>query len=186
MGSHDDIAEIKFKALYDEYKNRLYGYVLVITHSPHVAEEITQEVFVKLWLHRDKLEEVEQVEPYVFRMARNHTLNYIRKASNDSRILHELQDAMLLQVNEVEDRLIAEDYESIVEEALSQLSPQRSLVFRLSRYQGLKLEEIAQQLHLSKNTVKNHLVAALSFIRTYLSRHGVTLLWLSVFFLKFF
>jgi RNA polymerase sigma-70 factor (ECF subfamily) len=99
-------------------------------------------------------------------------------------LLANLKGAMVLEDNHVEGEVIMHDYESIIEEALKQLSPQRSLVFRLSRYQGLKMEEIAQQLHLSRHTVKNHVVAARQFIRSYLARHGVIFLLLSFLLLK--
>lgn len=174
-------SETAFKKLYDEYKNRLYGYVLAITHSTHAAEEITQELFIKLWLDRERIGQIDNIDHYIFVMARNKTLNYIRKEANDANLLSDLQHVMTPAVNNVDELMATEDYEKIVEEALNQLSPQRSLVFRLSRYQGLKLDEIALQLHLSRNTVKNHLVAALHFIRSYLSKHGVTLLWISFF-----
>jgi RNA polymerase sigma-70 factor (ECF subfamily) len=176
--------EKAFKILYDEYKNRLYGYILAIVHSTHAAEEITQELFIKLWVNREMLERIINPEHYIFTMARNRTLNYIRKAANDTRLLQELQNAMIPAVNDVEEQITIHDYDDMVEEALKHLSPQRSLVFRLSRYQGLKPEEIAQQLHLSCNTVKNHLTAALRFIRTYLIKRGVTLFWISLILLK--
>ncbi len=184
MSDDYPFSETAFKELYDGYKNRLYGYALTITHSPHAAEEITQELFIKLWTCRESLHKIADIEHYIFAMARNRTLNYIRKAANDERLLHKLKEAMASESNEVEEQVITHDYEAIVEEALNQLSPQRSLVFKLSRYQGLKMEEIAQQLNLSRNTVKNHLVAALRFIRSYLARHGVTFLLLSLFLLK--
>lgn len=164
-----------FRQLYDRYKNRLYGYILTIVHATDAAEEITQEVFIKLWLHRDKLEDLTHSEIYIFTMARNKTLNYLRKAANNKRLLRELQSHMKQETNNVDEQMKFSEHQKLIEEALNQLSPQRSLVFRLSRYQGLDHEEIAQKLHLSKNTIKNHLVAALNFIRTYLVRHDVTL-----------
>lgn len=178
MSDEYPFSEIAFKQLYDRYKNRIYGYALTITHSTHAAEEITQELFIKLWTNRESLDNIDNIEHYIFTMARNRTLNYLRKAANDAQLLAHLRGAMVFANNEVEDYVIIDDYKAIVEKAINQLSPQRRMVFRLSRYEGLKMEEIAQQLHLSRNTVKNHLAAALRFIRTYLARHGVTFLLL--------
>jgi RNA polymerase sigma-70 factor (ECF subfamily) len=171
-----------FRQLYDGYKNRLYGYILTIVHVGDAAEEITQEVFIKIWMRRDKLNDLINPENYIFTIARNKTLNYLRKAANDKRLLGELQSRMKQEANNVEEQIQFSEHQKLIEEALSQLSPQRSLVFRLSRYQGLDHEEIAQKLHLSKNTIKNHLVAALGFIRAYLVRHDVTLLLLILLF----
>jgi RNA polymerase sigma-70 factor (ECF subfamily) len=174
--------EDPFKRLFDKYKNRLYGYVLAIAHSPYAAEEITQEIFIKLWLCRDLLHEVENLDGYIFTIARNRTLNYLRKAANDSRLLRELQALTMPSRNDVEERAMVMEYDRLTRDAVSLLSPQRRLVFQLSRDGGLKHEEIAEQLHLSQHTVKNHMVEALRFIRRYLGQHGSLLVLLFFFF----
>jgi RNA polymerase sigma-70 factor (family 1) len=161
-----------FKRLFDSYKNRIYGYVLAIARSPYAAEEITQEIFIKLWLCRDLLPQVENLDGYIFTIARNRTLNYLRKAAYDTRLLRELQELAMPQHNNVEELALVTDYERLLRDALSMLSPQRRLVFQLSRDGGLNHEQIAEQLHLSRNTVKNHMVEALRFIRSYLGQHG--------------
>lgn len=169
------LSDDPFKRLFDSYKNRIYGYVLAIAHSPYTAEEITQEIFIKLWLCRDLLPEVENLDGYIFTIARNRTLNHLRKAAYDTRLLRELRELAMPQSNNVEERVLVTEYDQLLRDALSRLSPQRRLVFQLSRDRGLNHEEIAQQLHLSRNTVKNHLVEALRFIRSYLGQHGSVL-----------
>ena len=169
------IADAAFKRLFDSYKNRVYGYVLAIARSPYTAEEITQEIFIKLWLCRDILHEVDNLDGYIFTIARNRTLNYLRKAAYDTRLLRELQELMNPQHNNVEERALVSEYDRLMRDALSRLSPQRRLVYQLSRDGGLNHAEIAEQLHLSRNTVKNHLVEALRFLRTYLGQHGSVL-----------
>jgi RNA polymerase sigma-70 factor (family 1) len=164
-----------FKRLFDSYKNRIYGYVLAIAHSRYTAEEITQEIFIKLWVCRDLLSQVENLDGYIFTLARNRTLNYLRKVASDARLLRELQELAMPQHNNVEERVLETDYEQLLHDAVSMLSPQRRLVFQLSRDSGLNHAQIAAQLHLSRNTVKNHLVEALRFIRSYLGRHGSVL-----------
>ena len=170
------IAAASFKRLFDTYKNRVYGYVLAIAHSPYAAEEITQEIFIKLWLCQDILHEVDNLDGYIFTIARNRTLNYLRKAAYDTRLLRELQDRAMPQYNNVEDRAVVSEYEQLLRDALSRLSPQRRRVYQLSRDGGMNHEEIAEQLHLSRNTVKTHMVEALRFIRSYLGQHGSVLL----------
>jgi RNA polymerase sigma-70 factor (ECF subfamily) len=163
--------------LFDNYKNRLYGYVLAITHSHYTAEEITQEIFIKLWLCRDILNQVENLDGYIFTIARNKTLNHLRKAAYDGRLLKELQEraSAANQPNNVEERALVTEYERLLQDALALLSPQRRLVFQLSRQRGLNHAEIAHQLQLSRHTVKNHLVEALRFIRHYFVEHGSVL-----------
>jgi RNA polymerase sigma factor (sigma-70 family) len=121
------------------------------------------------------LPEVENLDGYIFTIARNRTLNHLRKAAYDTRLLRELQELAMPQSNNVEERALVTEYDQLLRDALSRLSPQRRLVFQLSRDRGLNHEEIAQRLHLSRNTVKNHLVEALRFIRGYLGQHGSVL-----------
>ena len=171
---HPYFSDESFKCLFDNYKNRLYGYVLTITHSHYTAEEITQEIFIKLWLCRDILSQVENLDGYIFTIARNKTLNHLRKAAYDVRLLKELQAQALSAgvSNNIEERALASEYDRLLQDALARLSPQRRLVYLLSRQRGLDHAEIAHQLQLSRNTVKNHMVEALRFIRHYFVEHG--------------
>ena len=81
-----------FRLLFDNYKNRLYGYVMAIVRSPYAAEEITLDIFIKLWLGRDFLQGVDHPDGYIFAIARNRTLNHLRKAAHDVTSLRELQE----------------------------------------------------------------------------------------------
>src|SRR6202012_2814019 len=122
-----------FKRLFDSYKNRLYGYVLAVAHSPYAAEEITQEIFIKLWLCRDILHEVDNLDGYIFAIARNKTLNHLRKAAYDVRLLKELQERQAPVNNNVEERALVSEYDRLLQDGLALLSPQRRLVYLLSR-----------------------------------------------------
>ena len=174
--------ETDFKCLFDRYKNRLYGYVMALTHSSYIAEEITQEIFIKLWLCRDMLGELSNPEAYLVSMARNKALNHLRKSAHESRMIQELQNRMAPEVNNVEEQTLLSDQRNLLHEAITSLSPQRRLVYRLSRDQGLNHLEIANRLHVSPNTVKNHLVTALKTIRKHLNGINGSLLLLLSFF----
>lgn len=173
-----DKYEPDFKRLFDIYKNRVFGYVLALTHSPYIAEEITQEIFIKLWLCRNTLGGLNNPEAYIFSMARNKTLNFLRKSAHESRVLRELQNQMIPGNNNVEEQSLLSDRQSLLEEALTRLPPRRRLVYQMSREQGLNHLEIANRLRVSPNTVKNHLVTALRFIRTYLGAMNSAILFL--------
>ncbi len=173
----------RFKKLFEEYKNRIYGYVLSIAKSEPAAEELTQEVFVKIWLGKDLLENVANIEGYIFTIARHIAIRHLRKAANDVNFLRELQNYMHTgsSQTDVENKLAASDFDKLLNEALGQLSPQRRKVYELSRGQGLTMDEIASLLNLSRNTIKNHLVDALSLIRKYMREHGADSLILLLF-----
>ncbi len=170
-------SELKlFNHLFESYKNRVFGYVLSILKSPQSAEDITQEIFIKLWLCRDMLDQVENPDGFIFKIARNISLNALRKLAYDEKLIKNLQQYLVHEDRNVDIKMLSLDYEKIVQEALTKLSPQRRLVYLLSRKDGLKHEEIAIRLNLSKNTVKNHLVDALRHIRAHLGKETSSLM----------
>jgi len=84
--------------------------------------------------------------------------------------------------NDVEEQVSISENNRLLQEAITMLSPQRQLVYRLSRYEGLDHKQIAEEMQLSRNTVKNHMVQALRFIRTYLNNKGIFIFLLSILF----
>lgn len=167
-----------FNKLFEAYRNRVYGFVLSITHSAYSAEEITQEIFIKIWLSADLMDKTENLEPYLFTMVRNRTVSYLRKAACDVKLLRELQGQMKTDINPAENKLAIEEYNKLIQKAVGQLTSRREAVYRLSREKGMTLDEIAASLHISRNTAKNHLVDALRFIRNFLLAHHVEFLLL--------
>lgn len=170
-----------FDYIFEKYKKRIYVYVLTIVKSEFSAEEITQEIFIKLWLCRDKLHEITNLDGFVFKIVRNHSLNHLRKIAYDNRLLKEILTLAVPEQNNIDEKLITADYQLLVQQALDCLSPQRRLVYELSRKKGLNYEEIASQLNLSRNTVKNHIVSALKHIHSYLSKNGISIAVLLLF-----
>jgi RNA polymerase sigma-70 factor (ECF subfamily) len=128
------------------------------------------------------------VQAYLFAMASNRTIDHLRKISAESRMLDDLWARVAHFNKSTEEAYDAKECNDLINEAVVQLSAQKQKIFRLSRYDGLKHEEIAHYLSLSKSTVKNHLVETLRHIRAYLHQHSETLFlvicssWFSSFF----
>jgi len=139
-----------------------------------LAEEVTQEIFIKIWQHRDKLSAIDQPEAYIFTIAVRHTLDHIKKRLNEQKMLQGLSAIQRQSHNDTEEHLLLHDKEALIQQAVDQLPPQQKTVYLLSRQQGLSYEDIARQLQLSPNTVRNHLVKALQFIRTWLDEQDKT------------
>ncbi|RYE29053.1 MAG: RNA polymerase sigma-70 factor [Sphingobacteriaceae bacterium] len=177
----EHLSTLDFDCLFEHYKKRVYIYVLKVVKSQFLAEEITQEIFIKLWLYRNKLSEINNLDGFIFKIVRNQALNHLRKAAYDERLLKEILAFAAPEQNNVDEKIIAADYQLLVQQALDCLSPQRRLVYELSRKKGLNYEEIACQLNLSRNTVKNHIVSALKHIHNYLSKNGISIAVLLLF-----
>ncbi|HEU4607497.1 MAG TPA: RNA polymerase sigma-70 factor [Chitinophagaceae bacterium] len=176
--------ETRFRQIFEEYKNRVFGYVLAITHSHQDAEEITQELFIKLWSSRELLPEIKDIDKYIFVMAKNRTFNYLRQMANNEKLLDEVSKRMVASEQDADVRALEANYQKLLEEAMNRLSPQRKLAYELSRHRGMDLTAIAQQMKISKNTAKNHLTEALKQIRAYLAQNGIGMVLLFEFISK--
>ncbi|HEY4936217.1 MAG TPA: RNA polymerase sigma-70 factor [Puia sp.] len=163
--------EERFKMLFDRFKKPVHDYIRTITGSHEVAEEITQEVFIRLWRKKGSYHEIENIDYYIFRIARNESMRYFKKAAVETQLFKELQRRMTTESNNISEYINYKETEALLNNAISSLSPKRQKVYQLSRRQGLRLEEIAVEMKLSYNTVRNHLVEALRQIRQYYLKH---------------
>lgn len=164
--------EAAFRQLFDRYWDNIYGVALAFTKSPTIAEEIVQDVFLKIWLKRDKLPAIEKFDAYLFMVARNHILNKLRKKVKEEPLLDSSLDQIEESANTPESLVVTKEYERLVRQAVEQLPPQQRLIYNLSRQQGLSQEEIAASLHISRHTVKSHMNKALQVIRSFLRMHA--------------
>jgi RNA polymerase sigma-70 factor (ECF subfamily) len=155
-----------FTKLVDLYWNKVYSHALAYVKSSPRAKEITQDVFLRLWNKKEALNEVVDFKSFLFVLGKNQIISAMRKKLEDltNNDFLETPEDVLLPDKQLE---FKEEYLRILE-AIDQLPPTRKLVFRLSRLEGMTYDEIAAELHISRNTVKEHIVLALNFLRTYL------------------
>ena len=158
-----------FKTIFDTYQSRLHYYIFSFVKSNQVAEELVIDVFMKLWTGREMVIQIRNFDGFLFRVAHNKTIDFLRSVAKDPDFRELLWEEMQIGADTGADNaLIIHEYEEKVREAIALLSPQRKKVYQLSREMDLTHEEIAVQLNLSKSTVNNHLVEARQFIRQYL------------------
>jgi RNA polymerase sigma-70 factor (family 1) len=174
--------ETAFRQLYDRYKDEVYAFALGITRSVPLAEEIVQDSFLKLWQHRGELTEIIKFDSWFFTIARNLCYSALRKIALDRKLqtAHELQSEQ--PVATAEDILITRENRELVRAAINQLPEQQRRIYKLSREAGLTYDEIAAELNISRNTVKEHLRRAVSGIKAYLEMHlAIAIILLSQF-----
>ena len=177
--------ELAFKTLFDAYKDRLYHYIHGLIKSKEVAEELVMDVFMKLWLGKELINQIENIDAFLFRVAYNKSIDFLRSAARDPRFRDLLWEEMQLAGGMNADQpMITREYEAKLREAVGLLTPQRRLVYTLSREKGLSHVDIARKLQLSKHTVSNHIVEAQKFIRAYLIRHMDVAMVLAMLILK--
>jgi len=169
--------EKAFSELFNIYCNDVYAYSLSMLKNQALAEEIVQDVFLNIWLHRDRLNADLSFKSYVFTITRNLTFNLISKVANSHKLKEEVFYVSQKSYSPIEDIIDDADYDAIKQKAIEQLPPKRRAIFEMSRNEEMSYEEISKELNISVNTVKGQMSKALADIRDFLETHGdVTLL----------
>ncbi len=163
-----------FNRLYHLYFHPVYLNALKVTRDISIAEDIVQEVFVALWEKRETIHPEKSVGGWLFVTCYNKSVNVLRKKLKKQYLPEMVTDSE----NEFSDTLqdTVESKWQLLEQGIAQLSPQKRKVFELCKIQGKSYEETAVQLQISKNTVKEYLASAMSFLRTYVYTHSQSVL----------
>ncbi|MBX2922690.1 MAG: RNA polymerase sigma-70 factor [Chitinophagaceae bacterium] len=158
--------EHAFASLMDQYRGRVFSHVLTYVKVYDEAVEIVQDIFVKIWINRERLVEVKDFPAYLFIVSRNYLVSAIRRRVLERTSLQD-QD-MLHEIIRPDNTLEAKELEKHIALAIEQMPPQQRMVFTLSRNGQLSQEEIAGKMKITKRTVKFHMTAALNFLRIFL------------------
>jgi RNA polymerase sigma-70 factor (family 1) len=160
-----------FSELFRQHEHKLYTLALKLTKSDQLAKDIIQEVFLKLWDQRNQLTSILNIEAWLYRVTENKIIDFLRKVSADNRLKEKIWNQLQQIVNESEQYLAAKEYNQIIQKAIDQLPPQRKLIYQLNKEKGMNYLEIADELQLSKHTVKNQLSTAIKSVRNFLVRN---------------
>jgi RNA polymerase sigma-70 factor (family 1) len=164
-----------FEQFFHAYKKTTYHFVLRLTGSDAVAEELTHDVFLKIWDTREQLDPDRSAGGYLHTLARNHVFNHFREQARRERLTGEA--ARQLPVSTDEDPLVGQEYEQLTRDALALLPPKRREVFERCRFEEKSYEEVATEFGITRDAVKDHMVKAGKLLRAVLRRHlDVTLL----------
>lgn len=158
--------ENAFRQLFKVHSHRLGTYVFRLTGSIELAEEIVQDVFLKIWMNRETLAGVTNFKAYLFVVSKNHALNCLRKLIKERACQQKWEESVSDELKIPEGEM-ADKYYSLLDEAIDHLPPQQQKVYLLSRHERLKYAEIAEQLDISRETVKKYLQIAIASITTH-------------------
>jgi RNA polymerase sigma-70 factor (ECF subfamily) len=152
-----------FDIIYLRYFDKLVAQVVELVKDTAAAEDIVQDAFFKMWEKRVSFTQYDKVSGWLFVTTYNSALNNLRKKARDNRRLSTVINKSGEQ--EESDFIAKETMFRLMEEAIEQLPPQRKKVFQLCKLGGLSYDQAAEQLSLSRNTVKEHIAKAVEFIR---------------------
>jgi RNA polymerase sigma-70 factor (ECF subfamily) len=133
---------------------------------------------MKLWINRESVNTIEQFSAYLFTITRNHTFNLLKKVAIEATAKNYLSKELSEAHRDTEETILYHESQRILNEAVRNLPPQQKLVYSLCHNEGLKYEEVAQRLNISRLTVKTHMQQALRTIKAHFLSLGIVLAWL--------
>lgn len=163
--------EPAFEELFHLYVPQIEPVILKMVKSEAVTRDIIQDIFLNLWLSREKLATIDTPRNWIFRIVYNRAYSWLEQQSVRNNATMVLPDSS----NDTEESVNFAETARLVKQAILQLPSQTQKIYLLSREEGLKNAEIAERLNLSVQTVKNTLYNAGKGIKEFLSRHGIEL-----------
>jgi len=163
-----------FEDLFELHFTKLMGFVFNYVRDEEVAKDIVHDAFLTLWSNRKRLNPVYPVKSYLFTLAQNCALNYLRHlrvVTGNEQTVTELLEAANEELDDYEKRLVR------LEEKLAQLPEKQREVLVKCVVEGKKYKEVAEELDITVNTVKTHITRALKFLRDELQEDLIMLLW---------
>ncbi len=171
-----------FNAIYDMYADKLFGFAMAHTKSQQMSEDVVQDTFLKLWKSRKEISTEGSLQALLFTISRHRIIDQFRVQVNkvEFELYVEYMEAAddAFEDNDIEKKLYYDDFLKALKISKKLLSERQLEIFELSKEKGQSIEEIANVLNLSEQTVKNQLTASLKKIRTQISRQSILLCFL--------
>lgn len=175
--SQPGISEKVFEDVYKAHFKALHAYANSILADYEHAEEMVQQVFLKLWEKRTNIEINSSIQAYLYRSVYNESINFLKhekvKQAHASFVKHTMTESSNNHHKDIDTK----ELEGKIRLALNKLPEQCRTIFQLSRYEELKYKEIAERLQLSVKTIENQMGKALKIMRTELAAY-LPILWI--------
>jgi RNA polymerase sigma-70 factor (family 1) len=162
-----------FDTLYHYYEPRLRLFLYPFTRSDgHLLNAILQDTFVKCWIKRNDLANIEHLEPYLQRMAKNRLLDLLKLQKIQTGHIGNYAQSREQAVQLTWDQLQLKEYMSIARQGIDSLPERRREIFTQNVFDGLSIDEIASRMNISRDVVKKQLQKARAFLKTYIAEKG--------------
>lgn len=158
-----------FEEIFRKYREKIYYFAIRYYNSAEDAENVVQDVFIKLWDEREGVKEELSLNNYIYTIAKNHLFNIHRKKINEKAYRSYIVDH-LVHISNLENELIYADLKAKIDEIIDELPAQRKKVFIMSNMEGFSNKELASELNLSVRTIEVHKSLALQTIRKALTK----------------
>ncbi|MCK5729521.1 MAG: RNA polymerase sigma-70 factor [Draconibacterium sp.] len=162
-----------YQELFKKYAPKIYHFSLSYLKNESDAEELVQDVFLKVWEKREILDVSQNVKAYIFKIAISTIYDFIRRKNIESAFNDFAQVNFSKSSNDTWDTVIFEEMQTTLNDLVTQMPEQRRKIFRLSKIKGLTNNEIALKLDLSKRTVENQIYRAIVFLKEHLRNESI-------------
>jgi RNA polymerase sigma-70 factor (family 1) len=154
-----------FRELFERYAPRIYQFSLSYLKNNQDAEELVQDVFLKIWEKRDSLDRTKNIKAFIFKVSVNSIYDFIRRKNIEGAYQEFARNNFEAQPDSTWHQVIFNEMLGHLDVLVKQMPPERQKIFRLNREEGLTNDEIARKLNLSKRTVENQLFRAIAFLK---------------------
>ena len=175
--------QLAFESLYNSYSKEIYRKLLKMVKDLTLAEELTQDVFVKIWNKREVITVEKPFRHYLLTLANNIVNDFYRKVARERRLQDEIIAASTELYNPTEDQIYYKESKELMDAAIDSLPTQQKLVFQLCKIEGKSYEEVSNLLGISTSTISNHIVKGTKTIKLYFfsQKKGFLLLAMCIF-----
>lgn len=163
--------EQAFNDLYSAYSKPMYLKILKMVKSKDITDELVQELFIKIWDNRSKIDTEKSFQSFIYTIAQNMVYNYFRKVASDNNLIESLLLRNTYHELNAEELLLKKESALLLQQAIDQLSPQRRQAFNLCKIEGKSYEEASQLMGVSVATINSHITQSLQVIRAYILKH---------------
>ena len=162
-----------FSRIFEHYHSKVFRFCHQFVKSSDLADEIVQEVFIKVWKQKNDLDVYKSFGGFLFKVAKNQTIDHLRSQISEISINESISDNLISNNIQAEEAMIYDDLKKIISASVSKMPEQRQRIFRLSREDGLTHKEISAQLGISPNTVKVNIFKSLKELRHLVSQFNL-------------
>ncbi len=168
--------ELAFEKIYKQYSIKLYGNLFRFVKSDKDAQELLQDVFLKVWKNRQQIDIEKPFSCYILKIAENNVYDFFRQAARDKKRAAHLITVSPAEYLHIEEMLLNKETALLLENAIKSLSPQRQQIFRLCKIEDKSYKEVSELLGISVSTISDHIVKATKAIRAFFIKHEHALL----------
>jgi RNA polymerase sigma-70 factor (ECF subfamily) len=162
-----------FDGIYNLYSRRVYHFAFSFLKNKSDSEEIVQEVFLRLWKHRKKIDEYYSFKAFLFTISYNIIIDKFRERIKEKKYYDFLKTHVKTSDTDTDKKVEYSDLERLYKSAVDLLPPRRKQIYHMSRVEGLTYKDIAQRLNISPKTVENQIATTLKFLREKLGHESI-------------